>query len=408
MARNEAGLGMFEPPTEASRTDRPSLPALPLAALASKSFHGPRPTSIVVYNTAMEHVLHAFDLLKEEKPEIAGVCALVGDDRFLKRLARTKIRDAVLDDGDATEYDAKTMWRDVIDDISTLSLFGDGPRLVFISGGDEFVKNNRTQLETYSANPSSSGILVIDMNTLASNTRLYKTLAESGQIVECRPPQKKRGKGSFLDESRLCEWLREWGKSTHQVNLKRGADEELLQLVGPELGLLDQELAKLALFCDAKAEVTVELVQQVVGGWRTKTTWELLDAALDGNAAEAISQLERLLQAGEAPQAIAGAMLWSLRRFADTAQLVMEAEHSGRKISLPMALEQAGFKKWPKGALARAEKQLRQLGRERAGDLYGKLLQLDLSMKGSHSSPTRARWALEQFLVSLSKQASVA
>lgn len=356
----------------------------------------------------MEHLLHAFDLLKDNKPEIAGVCALVGEDRFLKRLARTKIRDAIATDNDATEYDSKAMWRDVIDDISTLSLFGDGPRLVFISGGDDFVKNNRPQLEAYSASPSKAGILVIDLKTLASNTRLYKTLAESGQIIECRPPQTKRGKSSYLDESRLCDWLREWGKSTHQVNLKRGADEELLQLVGPELGLLDQELAKLALFCEANAEVSVELVQQVVGGWRTKTTWELLDAALDGNAAEAISQLERLLQAGEAPQAIAGAMLWSLRRFADTAQLVMEAEHAGRKVSLSLALEQAGFKKWPKGALARAEKQLRQVGRDRAADLYKKLLQLDLSMKGSHSAPTRARWALEQFLVSLSKQAVVA
>lgn len=356
----------------------------------------------------MEHLLHAFDLLKEDSPEVAPVCALVGDDRFLKRLARTKIREVVTDDGDASEYDGKSMWRDVIDDLSTLSLFGDGPRLVFVSGGDDFVKNNRPQLEAYAATPSSGGVLVLDLKSLASNTRLYKTLAASGQVVECKPPQKKRGKSSYLDEARLCQWLREWGKSVHRIDLKRGADEELLQLVGPELGLLDQELAKLALFCDAKAEISIDLVRQVVGGWRAKTTWELLDAALDGNAAEAISQLERLLQAGEAPQAIAGAMLWSLRRFANAAQLVMEAEHAGRKVSLPMTLEQAGFKKFPKGAIQRAEKQLRQMGRHRARDLYARLLQLDLSMKGSHSAPSRARWALEQFLISLSKQANVA
>ena len=356
----------------------------------------------------MENVQHAFDLLKQETPEIPGVCALIGDDRFLKRLVRTKIWDGVSGESEPSEYDGKSAWRDVIDDLSTLSLFGDGPRLVVISDGDEFVKQNRAQLEQYAASPSNSGVLVLDLKSLASNTRLYKTLAKSGLIVECRPPQQKRGKGASIDDGRLCEWLRDWGKTTHSVEIKRGADEELLQLVGPELGLLDQELAKLALFCDSQAAVTVELVQQVVGGWRAKTTWELLDAALDGNAADAIGQLERLLQAGEAPQAIAGAMLWSLRRFADTAQLVMEAEHTGRKISLPIALEQAGFKKWPKGALQRAEKQLRQLGRHRAGDLYQQLLALDLSMKGSHSAPSRARWALERFVLSLSKQANVA
>ncbi len=356
----------------------------------------------------MEHVQHAFDLLKEDGFQFTGVCVLLGDDRFLKRLVRTKLAHALTEDGDASEYDSKSSWRDVIDDLSTLSLFGDGPRLVIVHDADDFVKHNRTQLEDFASSPSGTGVLVLDLKSLASNTRLYKTITASGLLVECKPPQKKRGKSSYVDEAKLCDWLRDWGKTTHGITLKRGADEELLNLVGPELGLLDQELAKLALFCEKGADVTVELVTQVVGGWRAKTTWELLDAALDGNAAEAISQLERLLQFGEAPQAIAGAMLWSLRRFADAAQLVMEAEDAGRKVSLPMVLEQAGFKKWPKGALQRAEKQLRQLGRHRAGDLYNRLLKLDLSMKGSHSAPARARWALEEFVTSLSKQANVA
>ena len=351
-------------------------------------------------------MLHAFDLLKEESPDVAGFCALVGDDGFLRKLSRTSIQHAVSADGEATEFDARTPWRDVHDELSTLSLFGDGPRLVVIPNADEFVKQNRPQLEAYAAAPASSGCLVLEIASLASNTRLYKTLAESGLIVECRAPQKKRGKSSTLDDTKLCEWMRDWGKSTHQIELKRGADEELLQLIGPELGLLDQSLAKLALFCEPDGAVDIELVRQVVGGWRAKTTWELLDAALDGNAAEALLQLERLLQSGEAPQAIAGAMLWSLRRFADTAHLVLEAEGAGRKVSLSMALEQAGFKKWPKGAMARAEKQLRQLGRHRAAAMYHRLLELDLSLKGSHAAPARSRWALEKFLLSMSKQAA--
>jgi len=354
----------------------------------------------------MERVLHAFDLLRNESPNIAPVCALVGDDGFLRRLCRTRIRHTVSEDGEATEFGAKSEWRDVHDELSTLSLFGGGPRLVFVGNADDFVKNNRSQLESYAAQPASSGCLVLELNALAGNTRLYKTISETGQIIECRAPQKKSGKSSYPDEPRICEWLREWATSTHRFELKRGADEELLQLIGPELGLLDQALAKLALFCEPNGEVTIELVRKVVGGWRTKTTWEMLDAAIDGNSAAALEQLERLLQAGEAPQAIAGAMMWSLRRFADTAHLVIEAEQDGRKISLPMALEQAGFRKFPKGAMQRAEKQLRQLGRHRAAAMYGMLLELDLSMKGSHSAPNRARWALEKFLLAMSKQAA--
>ncbi len=211
-----------------------------------------------------------------------------------------------------------------------------------------------------------------------------------------------------MDEGRLRKWIGQWAQRQHNIQLARGADEELLDLVGPELGLLDQELAKLALYTKENEKVSIEMVRNVVGGWRTKTTWELLDAALDGNAAEAISQLGRLLQAGEAPQAIFGAMAWSLRRFAAAAAAITEAEHVGRKISLSIALEQAGFKKWPQGALQKAERQLRQIGRERANQLYRRLLDLDLAMKGTHSPPERARWALEQLVLWLSKEANPA
>ena len=44
------------------------------------------------------------------------------------------------------------------------------------------------------------------------------------------------------------------------------------------------------------------------------------------------------------------------------------------------------------------------IGRERAAAMYRALLEIDLSIKGSHSQPDRARWALEQLLLKLSKQ----
>ena len=67
------------------------------------------------------------------------------------------------------------------------------------------------------------------------------------------------------------------------------------------------------------------------------------------------------------------------------------------------ALTQAGFRDWPIGSLAAAEKRLLQLGRQRAGQLYRRLLELDLALKGSHSQDDRARWALEQFILRMAK-----
>ena len=78
----------------------------------------------------------------------------------------------------------------------------------------------------------------------------------------------------------------------------------MLDLVGPELGLLDTELAKLVLFLEKGQPIKADLVRDIVGGWRTKSVWDLMDAAADGRAGEAIAELDKLLAMGEVPQAL--------------------------------------------------------------------------------------------------------
>ena len=68
-------------------------------------------------------------------------------------------------------------------------------------------------------------------------------------------------------------------------------------------------------------------------------------------------------------------------------------------------LEQAGFRAYPKGALENAERQLKQMGRERAGQIFRWLLEADLALKGTHSSPVLARWVLEQLILRLARTA---
>ncbi len=63
------------------------------------------------------------------------------------------------------------------------------------------------------------------------------------------------------------------------------------------------------------------------------------------------------------------------------------------------ALEQAGVKPF---LLNKVEPQLRQLGRARASQLYRWLLEADLALKGSSSSPARSRLVLEALIVRLS------
>ena len=146
------------------------------------------------------------------------------------------------------------------------------------------------------------------------------------------------------------------------------------------------------------------MVRDVAGGWRTKTTWEIIDQACDGNVAEALTQLDKLLATGEKPIALFGSISWSLRRFAAATRVYEQAEREGRRISIRESLTQAGFRPWPANVLQRAEKQLRQLGRRRAGQIYRWLLAADLAMKRTHSQDERARLVLEQLFVRMSRQ----
>jgi DNA polymerase-3 subunit delta len=165
--------------------------------------------------------------------------------------------------------------------------------------------------------------------------------------------------------------------------------------------MLDQHLAKLALLVDPQRPVGPEQVHTIIGGWRAQTIWELIDAALSGRTEAALTQLDRLLRCGEHPLALVGSLAWSLRRYAAATRHYERAQRSGRKIPLREALSLAQVRDWPPGELARAEQRLLALGRQRAGQLYRWLLELDLALKGSHSQEARARWALEQLLLRL-------
>jgi DNA polymerase-3 subunit delta len=363
----------------------------------------------------MSEPLHAFDYL--EKPpagEPPPVCVVFGDDRFLKRLVCDRLRGRdeknAADDGvppDVLDGDEAT-WRDVLDRLSTPMLFGGGRRAVLVDNAEAFISRNREQLEKYVEKPRRSGLLILDAATWPGNTRLYKGVARSGWAIACRPPERAAGRRTVPDEGRLADWIIQRAARRHQIKLRGDGAQTLLEILGSDLGTIDQNLAKLALYVEAKGSVDATLVRDVVGGWRAKTAWAMIEAAVDGDANEAITQLDRLLQAGQDSQALFGAIAWSLRRYAAAIRIVERAERARQRIDLPQLLEEAGFRKWPREELAAAERQLKQLGRRRAGRLYRWLLETDLALKGSHSSAGRGQYALELLLLRLSKMTAPA
>lgn len=358
----------------------------------------------------MPGTLHAFEFLDAAAPPVCpAVCVVFGDEAFLKRLVKQRLRTSILGENSDIPYATfdgnEVEWCDVSDEIATVSLFGGGKkRMAVVDDADPFVTSFRSKLENYIDKPNRQGILILDVGTWASNTRLYKAIDKLYLQIDCRLPQRAVGKRSETDEGRLITWLQSWTMSQYGVVLASAAAKLLLDLVGPQLGMLDQDLAKLSLFLRPKETITAKIVQDIVGGWKAKTIWEVVDAAADGNAAEALRQLDMALQSGEPPQALFGQIAWSLRRYGVATRIFATAERRGQKIPLRSALEQAGFRAWPQQALANAERQIMQMGRDRAGKMLQWLLDADLAMKGSHSTPDRARFVLEQLFLRMARR----
>jgi DNA polymerase-3 subunit delta len=334
-----------------------------------------------------------------------GVVVLSGDDAFLKHEARMALVGSVL--GSERDFGADVLegkiaeLRDVLDSLSERSLFGGDDRLVIIEDADAFVKNYREPLEAIVEKPSGGSILVLEVTSWPSNTRLAKAVATKGMTISCGVPEKGAELTAFT--KLLKDWLIRVAKRDHQTELKRPAVDLLVELLPLEPGILFQEVARLAMLTETQATIDADLVRENVGGWRVRKTWDMIDAAADGNAAEALSQLDRLLAAGEEPHALLPQMASTLRRFASAARIYEQAEQSRRTTSLRYALEQSGMPVFKMGA---AENQLKQIGRPRAKQLYRWLLAADLELKGHNSTKDRARRVLETLIVRLSKEAT--
>ncbi len=311
---------------------------------------------------------------------------LHGDEDFLKRRVLEVLRAFVLGkDGDdlavSTHPGDRAAFAAVYDELQTIPFFG-SRRLVVVENADPFVNRNRATLEKILGKLPDTGTLVLDVKSWPSNTRLYKLVDPSAALACKAPPAYK-----------LPQWCVGWATARHGKQLTTQAAALLVELIGPEMGQLDQELLKLAIYIGDRTRIDAADVDRLVGRSREETTWKVFDAIGQGNAKEALTILDRLFAQGEEPMRILGAFSMQLRRLAQAAALYRQ----GRPVAA--ALEQAGVAAF---ALKGAEQQMKHLGRRRLERLYEWLMEVDLGLKGGSLLPPRT--LLERLVVRLARK----
>jgi DNA polymerase III subunit delta len=331
-----------------------------------------------------------FFLDRIDGAKVSPVYALTGDEPFLKRHVLDALRGLVLgreggELGLSTFPGEKAAWAAVHDELQTLP-FLSPRRLVVVEGADPFVTRERVRLEKYVSAPSSAGVLVLDVQTWPSNTRLAKLLPGEATL-ECKAPSVKL----------LPEWCRAWCVARYGKELAPPAARLLVDLIGAQMGQLDQELAKLVSYAGSAPRVEAADVDTLVGNSRAENTFKIFELIGGGRADEALTLLDRLFEQGEDPFRLLGAFSHHLRGLARASRL------SARGTPIPAALTQAGILPF---AMRGAEAQMRHLGRRRLDRLFDWLLQVDLGFKGSSQLPPRT--LLERLVVRLARGLEVA
>jgi DNA polymerase-3 subunit delta len=146
----------------------------------------------------------------------------------------------------------------------------------------------RTVLEALVERAFPGLLLILTAEIPPGRAQFYDNLKKSAQPVEC----------AALSDADLPGWLMERAKN-RGLQLDTDAARLLASAIGSELGVLNQELAKLSEYARERQRITSEDVRSLVGRIPRVSRWEWFDQVGDRKFREARVALPALLDAGE-------------------------------------------------------------------------------------------------------------
>jgi len=245
--------------------------------------------------------------LKQGK--IEPVYFLFGAEAYLRDQAEDDIANAAL---------SETLLREFNDSSFSLSKGGAGAaiaaaeqlpmmsprRVVRIRDLAKLTETDETLLLDYVNRPVETSVVIFNSDDLDKRKKLTKKLL-AGAAFEFPP----------LNNTELTNCAR-----THLSALKAEATKPVLdrivELVGPNVRMLSNELNKLAAAALPSGVITADLVEELVGRSRELMNWELTDQMLARNRAGAFRTLKHLLDDGAPPVMLIGLIASSYRRMA--------------------------------------------------------------------------------------------
>jgi DNA polymerase-3 subunit delta len=253
--------------------------------------------------------LRAAELGRELARGLAPLYLVAGDEPLLMQEACDAIvaaaRAAGYSERTVLQADAGFDWNEILQASASLSLFAERRIIDVRLAGSAFGREGADVLTRYAGAPLADVLLLVRcgrLDTRQRNAAWYKALARSGVVVTVWP----------VGAAELPRWL-EARLQLAGLRCSREALHALAQRVEGNLLAAVQEIEKLALH-ELPQPIGLDDLLAVLEDAAHYDAFELIDAALAGDAARVSRMVRNLRQEGIAVFAILGALVSQLRR----------------------------------------------------------------------------------------------
>lgn len=318
-----------------------------------------------------------------KKGPVASLYLFYGEEEFLIQEAvnliiNKAVNPAASDFNFNTFYCRDTPAAEIVNLCQTLPFMSE-KRLVIAKELEAFKSADLDELVSYLSDPSPSTCLVMLSSEGRYDKKSVIAAVEARGIVTRFFP--------LLDRE-IVPWIETWGR-TRGISIQRDAAQFLLQTLGNDLQKIDNELQKVVIYIKEKKAVTLDDMKTVVGDFREYTSFDLAAALGSKDREKAFLVLSRLLQEGEAPVGLLGAIAWNFRRLMRAK--TMEATGAGYeeiKKKLGVIFHQS----------ASFQEQMRRFSIGELKDAFAVMLRTDKALKSSGLS---GRLVLERMILRL-------
>ncbi len=235
---------------------------------------------------------------------------LTGCETYLRNAAAQKITDAVLSGTLLREFNQTTFSLLTDSPMSAIAAAEQFPmmserRVVRIKDFAKLREADEEIIILYLERPANTTVMIFVADDLDKRKKLTKSLLARCAVIEF----------TAVKDAEAKAWAR-----SRLKELKTSADDRVLttivDLVGTDLQTLASELDKLAAAAIETRQITIELVEDLIGYSRELSNFDLGDQLIAGNRRAALDTLHRLLKDEVPPVLLLGLIAGNYHRLA--------------------------------------------------------------------------------------------